>query len=171
MVRGSIRDSSPWKTALTVLMAFDEAKKVGVEIPDRLVKRGTASILRQRKPDFSYFYGEYLVETGKPARGIQGLPFPAPDPADPAFPVMLMWNYVFEESYLQGTVKEKLAWLIISRRGLEKTLVLDQYAAPGAMDPVVFKNREPACYSKIVVHKVGFGVDPNACHRSARRRG
>ncbi len=67
------------------------------------------------------------VRTGEPARGIQGLPFPEPNPADPAFPVMLMWNYVFKESYLQGTVKEKLAWLIINRRGLEKTLILDQY--------------------------------------------
>ena len=67
------------------------------------------------------------VQTGEPARGIKGLPFPEPDPADPTFPVMLMWNYVFKESYLQGTVKEKLAWLIIGRRGLEKTLILDQY--------------------------------------------
>ena len=67
------------------------------------------------------------VETGKPARGVKGLPFPEPDPADSAFPLMLMWNYVFKESYLQGMVKEKLAWLIINRRGLEKTLVLDQY--------------------------------------------
>lgn len=44
----------------TVLIAFAEAKKAGFEVPDRLVKRGMASILRQRKPDFSYLYGEYL---------------------------------------------------------------------------------------------------------------
>ena len=41
----------------------------------------------------------------------------------------------------------------------EVKLCLDQYDPPGAMDPVVFKNREPACHSKIVVQKLGYGVD------------
>jgi hypothetical protein len=44
----------------TVLIALDEARDVGIEIPQRLVQRGKDSILRQRKPDFSYMYGEYL---------------------------------------------------------------------------------------------------------------
>lgn len=44
----------------TVLIALDEAKGIGVEIPKPLVDRGMASIRRQRKPDFSYCYGEYL---------------------------------------------------------------------------------------------------------------
>jgi hypothetical protein len=44
----------------TVLVAFDEARQAGVEIPERLVKRAKDSILRQRQPDFSYAYGEYL---------------------------------------------------------------------------------------------------------------
>ncbi len=44
----------------TVLIAFDEARNAGFEIPERLVQRGRDSILRQRKPDFSYLYGEYL---------------------------------------------------------------------------------------------------------------
>jgi len=44
----------------TVLIAFDEAKRAGFEAPDRLVKRAVESIRRQRKPDFSYCYGEYL---------------------------------------------------------------------------------------------------------------
>ena len=44
----------------TVLIAFDEARKEGVHVPQKLVDRGMASILRQRKPDFSYDYGEYL---------------------------------------------------------------------------------------------------------------
>jgi len=41
------------------------------------------------------------------------------------------------------------------------TVVLDQYAAPGAMDPVIFKNLEPPCKSEIAVQKVGYGVDTN----------
>lgn len=67
------------------------------------------------------------VKTGKPARGIRGYPFPEPDPKDPAFPVMLMYNFMMNENFLQGTIKEKLHWLVISRNGLEKALVLDQY--------------------------------------------
>jgi len=41
------------------------------------------------------------------------------------------------------------------------TIVLDQYDPPGAIGPVIFKNREPACGSKIVVEKLGFGTDAN----------
>lgn len=44
----------------TVLVAFHEAREKGFEIPQRLIDRGMASIRRQRKPDFSYCYGEYL---------------------------------------------------------------------------------------------------------------
>ena len=43
-----------------VLVALHEAKQVGVEVPQRLIDRAMASIRRQRKPDFSYLYGEYL---------------------------------------------------------------------------------------------------------------
>ncbi len=43
-----------------VLVALYEAKQAGIEIPQQLIDRATASIRRQRKPDFSYFYGEYL---------------------------------------------------------------------------------------------------------------
>jgi hypothetical protein len=44
----------------TVLIVFHGAKQEGFEIPERLVKRAVESIHRQRKPDFSYCYGEYL---------------------------------------------------------------------------------------------------------------
>lgn len=44
----------------TVLVALAEARDAGVIAPHRMVDRATASILRQRKPDFSYDYGEYL---------------------------------------------------------------------------------------------------------------
>jgi hypothetical protein len=45
------------------LTALKEAERVGVKVPERLVRRAVASILRQRKPDFSYCYGEYLKYT------------------------------------------------------------------------------------------------------------
>jgi len=40
-------------------------------------------------------------------------------------------------------------------------LKLDQYAGTGALEPVVFKNREPTCHSTIIINKVGYGTDAN----------
>lgn len=42
-----------------VLVSLYEAKEAGIEIPEPMIDRAKASILRQRKPDFSYLYGEY----------------------------------------------------------------------------------------------------------------
>ena len=44
----------------TVLVILDDARKAGIQVPQKIVDRGVASLLRQRKPDFSYDYGEYL---------------------------------------------------------------------------------------------------------------
>jgi hypothetical protein len=52
-------DSTSFMTA-AALVALREAKDIGVEVPARLVKGAVASIHRQRNPDFSYLYGEYL---------------------------------------------------------------------------------------------------------------
>jgi hypothetical protein len=53
-------DSSISFVTAAVLVGMAEARDAGAEIPQRLVDRGMASIVRQRKPDFSYDYGEYL---------------------------------------------------------------------------------------------------------------
>lgn len=52
-------ESSSFTTA-TALIALHEVKKLGVEVPPGLAQRAAASIVRQRKSDFSYLYGEYL---------------------------------------------------------------------------------------------------------------
>ena len=52
----------------TVLVAFHEASEIGIEPPSRTVDRAVAAINRQRKPDFTYLYGEYLKD--RPMRGI-----------------------------------------------------------------------------------------------------
>jgi hypothetical protein len=44
----------------TVLVALSDARQLGIVPPQRLIDRAVASIHRQRKPDFSYDYGEYL---------------------------------------------------------------------------------------------------------------
>lgn len=43
-----------------VLVAFYDARQVGIDAPQRLIDRAKSSIIRQRKPDFSVLYGEYL---------------------------------------------------------------------------------------------------------------
>ena len=52
----------------TVLVAFHDAKSIGVEPPKKNVDKAIAALMRQRKPDFSYLYGEYLKD--RPMRGI-----------------------------------------------------------------------------------------------------
>lgn len=52
----------------TALLAMHEASTRGIEPPERLIKRAYAAIQRQRLPDHSYLYGEYLK--WKPRRGI-----------------------------------------------------------------------------------------------------
>jgi hypothetical protein len=44
----------------SVLVAFHEAKQIGVSPPEKLVRRGVEGIIQQRNPDFSYLYGLYL---------------------------------------------------------------------------------------------------------------
>ena len=46
--------------AATVLWAFHEADRIGIDPPPPLVRRAMDSIRRQRNPDFTYSYGEYL---------------------------------------------------------------------------------------------------------------
>jgi hypothetical protein len=52
--------SSTSFTTATALVAFHEARAIGVAVPEKLSKSAADSIRRQRKPDFSYLYGEYL---------------------------------------------------------------------------------------------------------------
>jgi len=47
-------------TTATVLIALDEARALGIELPEKFVKRAVASIRRQQKPDLTYLYGEYF---------------------------------------------------------------------------------------------------------------
>lgn len=51
-----------------ILVALAEARDLGLEPPERMVRRAVAATTRQQKPDFSYLYGEYLQY--QPMRGI-----------------------------------------------------------------------------------------------------
>jgi hypothetical protein len=52
-------DSTSFVNA-TVLVAFHEAKALGVEPPEKVTKRAIEATERQKLPDFSYLYGTYL---------------------------------------------------------------------------------------------------------------
>ncbi len=60
-------DSTSFVNA-TVLVALKEADDIGVKPNQTTVDRAIKATLRQRKPDFSYIYGEYLKD--KPMLGI-----------------------------------------------------------------------------------------------------
>jgi hypothetical protein len=45
-------------TTATVLFAFHEAQRIGVEVPQRLIDRGLGVIKRQQRPDLAYLYSE-----------------------------------------------------------------------------------------------------------------
>lgn len=70
------------------------------------------------------------AKTGQPARNIKGLPFPEPDVRDPKLPVMLMWNEKFREYVVKGPTINTLNWYSISRRGLDKNMLLESYMMP-----------------------------------------
>ena len=46
----------------TVLVAMAAARECGAEVPDRLIQRAIASLLRQRRPDGTFAYGEYVAK-------------------------------------------------------------------------------------------------------------
>ncbi len=48
-------------TTATGLVALHEAAQIGIEFPAPLIKKAIDSIERQRNPDFTYAYGEYLM--------------------------------------------------------------------------------------------------------------
>jgi len=50
--------SLPFCTA-AVLVALHQAKQMGIEVPDEIVRPAISSIQRQRKPDHTYLYGEF----------------------------------------------------------------------------------------------------------------
>jgi hypothetical protein len=52
-------DSTSFVNA-AVLVAFHEAKAIGVSPPDKIRQRAVDATLRQRKSDFTYLYGEYM---------------------------------------------------------------------------------------------------------------
>jgi hypothetical protein len=57
-------------TSATVLIALDAAKQVGVRVPEALVQGGLASIKKQQKPDFSYYYSDNGPTNQRPMRSI-----------------------------------------------------------------------------------------------------
>ena len=52
----------------TALVGLKEAEEIGITVPQNMVQKALDALRRQRLPDHSYLYGEYLKN--KPRRGI-----------------------------------------------------------------------------------------------------
>ena len=52
----------------TALVGLKEAEEIGITVPQKMVQKALDALRRQRLPDHSYLYGEYLKN--KPRRGI-----------------------------------------------------------------------------------------------------
>ena len=52
----------------TGLIAFYEARQIGIEVPQKLIDRAYKATMRQQKPDLSYLYAEHVK--AMPMRGI-----------------------------------------------------------------------------------------------------
>lgn len=48
-------------TTATALLSIHQAKEMGAEFPQKAIDKALASIERQKNPDFTYAYGEYLM--------------------------------------------------------------------------------------------------------------
>ncbi len=92
------------------------------------------------------------AKTMVPVRGIKGLPFPEPDMNDPKIPVMLMWNNIFCEYFIQGNVHENKFWLTIKRKGLEKKMVLENLSL--ILDP----DQSKSDYSQLSIFREPFNM-------------
>ncbi len=55
-------------TNAAILIAMKETEQIGTAPPEKVIERAIAATVRQRLPDFSYLYGEYLK--WQPRRGI-----------------------------------------------------------------------------------------------------
>lgn len=53
-------------TTATILVALHEAQSLGVTVPDGMTQRALASLRRQRKPDFSYYYSDNGPTSNRP---------------------------------------------------------------------------------------------------------
>ncbi len=51
----------------------------------------------------------------------------------------------------------KSGWTPLTPNPVER--IVDQYQPIGAINPIVFKNREPVCHPKIIVTKLGYGTN------------
>ncbi len=92
------------------------------------------------------------TKTGKPARGIKGLPFSKPDINDPKMPVMLMYNNIFSEYFLSGNIRGNQIWLACTRGGLEKRLIMENYSL------ILDHSRSKQDYGQLSIFREPFGM-------------
>ena len=87
----------------TGLVALKDANKSGVQVPTKLVNRALSAIKRQRLPDHSYLYGEYLkYRQGEVSIGRQEV-------LEGQMPVIMLFKYGVMKQSLMKFIK--FAWI------------------------------------------------------------
>ncbi len=99
------------------LVALHEAQAAGVDVPEKMIRRAKASLMRQRLPDGAYLYGEYLK--WKPRRGINR-PAGSLGRSQACNTALRLWNEpVITEDAIRESLDRLIArngWLDIGRK-------------------------------------------------------
>lgn len=104
-------------TTATGMISLHDAEAIGVTFPEKLMDKAAASVIRQRNPDFSYAYGEYLMYS--PRLGINR-PAGSLGRSQACNAALRMWgDDVISDNVLRAWLKRLFArngWLGIGRK-------------------------------------------------------
>ena len=87
-------------TTATIVVALDRAKKIGIELPPKLVARAIENLERNRLPDGAFLYGDYLKY--RPRMGINQTKGSACRTPACQYALMLFGEKVTEDEQVKG---------------------------------------------------------------------
>ena len=87
-------------TTATIVVAMDRAKKIGIELPPKLVSRAIENLERNRLPDGAFLYGDYLKY--RPRMGINQTKGSACRTPACQYALMLFGEKVTEDEQVKG---------------------------------------------------------------------
>jgi hypothetical protein len=87
-------------TTATIVVALDRAKKLGIELPPRVIDRALQNLERNRLPDGAFLYGDYLKY--RPRMGINMIKGSACRTPACEYALLLFGGKVSEEEQVKG---------------------------------------------------------------------
>lgn len=140
-------DSSAAETGFTEFDASDKCYRIVFKIR-RLV---TISVLKwEEQLDGTVIPGEDWLITATPIKDPFAKVVTATITGGQALITLTPGQWTVAETVKNG-------WTPLTPASV--TRIVDQYQGTGAINPIVFKNREPACHPSITVTKVGYGTN------------